>query len=365
MRIAQLAPLAESVPPKGYGGTELVVSQLTEELVRRGHEVTLFATADSETKADLVSSFGEGLRAAGVPAHRWSAYEMAAVIELAKRQNEFDIVHNHAGYLPFPHLLELDCKVVSTNHNPVAEHLKDVFFHYRQLPFVAISDAYRRLNYPKQLNYVGRVYNAVDTTVFKPLGNATGKIGEQNREYLLFLGRVSHAKGTKEAIQLAKAVSLPLKIAGKIDNVDRAYFEEHVQPALDCKIEYVGEVNKSQKSDLYAGAKAVIYPINFEEPFGLVMVEALASGTPVVALDRGSVKEILIDGKNAVIGKSVDELISRFGEVEEMTSRDCLDRAKHFSVSRMVDGYEDVYTKLLRADEVIPEAQAREAASAF
>lgn len=346
MKIAQLAPLSEAVPPKGYGGTELVVSQLTEELVRRNHDVVLFATGDSVTDAELVSVTPQGLRGEKVPSHRWAAYEIRSLLRFLERKDEFDIVHNHMGYLAYPFLAQLNCPVVSTIHNPMSEYCADIYRAFSYLPIVSISDAYRRLNLCDELNYVGRVYNAVDSEGFNPGEIANDTISEQDRKYLLFLGRISHAKGTADAIKIAKAKGLPLKIAGKVDDTDMKYYKEQVEPELGGGIEYVGEVGFEQKRELYKGAMAIVYPIHFEEPFGLVMVEGLAAGTPLVALTRGSVREILTD-KTAVLGSSVEELIENFDRVTELKSSDCIARARDFSVETMVTGYEEVYAKVI------------------
>jgi len=346
VKIAQLAPLSESVPPKGYGGTELVISQLTEELIRRDHEVVLFATGDSETAAELQSVTATGLRSSNVPSHRWAAYEMQSLIRFMERKDEFDVVHNHMGYLAFPYISQLECAVVSTLHNPIQDYNVEIFRAYKHLPSVAISDAYKRLNYPDEMNYVGRVYNAVDAEGFDTGQISPDPIGEQGRQYLLFLGRVSHAKGTADAIKIAKAVGMPLKIAGKVDTTDREYFEKFVEPELNQDVEYIGEVAFHEKAGLYRGAKAVVYPIHFEEPFGLVMAEALASGTPLLALERGSVREV-IDDQVSVIGKSVDELIQRYGEIDGIKSSECIAKAKSFSVAKMASGYEEIYRRLI------------------
>jgi glycosyltransferase involved in cell wall biosynthesis len=193
------------------------------------------------------------------------------------------------------------------------------------------------------LNYVATVYNGIDTSKFE-------SAPQSERNYLLFIGRLGYDKGTAEAIDIAGALDLPLKLAGKIDDADRAYFDSHVKPRLDAypKAEYVGEVNSDQKRDLYSRALAVVYPINFDEPFGLVMVEALASGTPVLALKRGSVSEILVDKKTAVIGGNVRELIARFPEIAQIKSSDCIEHVnKLFTAKHMVDGYEAVYEQLI------------------
>lgn len=347
MKIAQLAPLSESVPPKGYGGTELVVSQLTEELIRQGHEVVLFAAGDSRTEAELVSVTPRGLRMDEVPPHRWCAYETRLILKLLERQNDFDVIHSHLGYMALPHLDRLNVPVVSTNHNPVKQYCEDIYLRYRHLPFVYISDAYKRLNHPDALNYVGRVYNAVDLETYCPGAISPDRIGDQKRDYVLFMGRVSHAKGTADAIKVARAIGMPLKIAGKIDVTDRKYYEERVKDELRDGVEYVGEVDFQQKVDLCRGARAIIYPIHFEEPFGLVMVEGLASGTPLVALERGSVGEILDDKKDAIVGKSVEELIERFHEVDDIRSSDCIAKAEMFGISRMTAGYIEIYERLI------------------
>jgi glycosyltransferase involved in cell wall biosynthesis len=348
VRIAQLAPLAESVPPKGYGGTELVVSMLSDELVKRGHRVTLFATGDSITSAELVSIIPYGMRIDNVPQHRWCAYETRAILELTRRQDEFDIIHNHCGFLAWPFLNNMKTPCVSTNHNPVVEYCADIYLSFPHLPVVAISDAYKRLNYPARLNYVGRVYNAVEDGAFPREPITPDRIGDQKgRDYLLFLGRVSHAKGTADAIKIARAAKLPLKIAGKIDSNDQAYFDEHIRDELHSGVEYIGEVGFEQKVELYKNAKAVVYPIHFEEPFGLVMTESLAAGTPLIALNRGSVSEVLIDKVNAVVGKTVEELIDRVPEVDDLKSSDCIAQARTFSVERMTSAYEDIYRRII------------------
>ena len=346
MKIAQLAPLSEAVPPKGYGGTELVVSQLTEELVRRKHEVVLFASGDSETDAELVSITPRALRMEKVPSHRWAAYEIRSLLRFLERKDEFDVVHNHMGFLAYPFLAQANCPVVSTIHNPMLDYCADIYRAFPHLPIVSISDAYRKLNLGDELNYVARVYNAVDAAGFNPGETLADKISCQERSYLLFLGRISHAKGTADAIKIAKAKGLPLKIAGKVDDTDLKYFKENVEPELGAGIEYVGEVDFEQKRELYRKAMAIVYPIHFEEPFGLVMVEGLASGTPLVALARGSVPEILTD-KTAVIATTIEELIDNFDRVKEIRSSDCVARANDFSVDKMASGYEEVYAKVI------------------
>ena len=342
MRIAQLAPLIESVPPHGYGGTELVVSHLTEELVKMGHDVTLFATADSRTDARLVSTAQSGVRESGVPVHRWACYELENILSLLKMQSQFDIIHNHLGFYALPFLENANCAIVTTNHNPILPHCKSIYLDYEHQPFVSISDAYQKFNHGDRLNYVARVYNGIEVDAFFPVENP-------RQDYVLFIGRICDAKGTREAIEIAQAVNKPLIIAGKVDPADQQYFESKVKDLIDGeKIKFIGEVNFEQKLELYQNALAVIYPIKFEEPFGLVMAEALATGTPTVALDRGSVREVLSDKETAVIGNSVDELIQRFDEIHRIKRDACVNRARSlFSKEKMAQEYVKVYEKLL------------------
>lgn len=342
MRIAQVAPLIESVPPTGYGGTELVVSLLTEELVKNGHEVTLFASGDSTTRARIIDVVPKALRKqSDIPRHRWPAYDLKSLLKLQEMQDEFDIVHNHMGYQALPLLKFFNCPIVSTNHNLVADYCTDIYLAYKDLPFVAISDAYRQLNYPDQLNYVRVVYNGIDIDKFKFVPNS-------NHDYLLFMGRVSADKGTATAIDMAIQLGFSIKIAGKVDVVDQDYFAQEVKPRLSLPgVQFLGEVNHDEKIKLYSGALAVLYPITFEEPFGLVMAEALASGTPVVALDRGAVKEVISDGQTGIIADSTDELIRRFSEIHNISRTDCRQRAcELFSKERMAREYEEVYESL-------------------
>jgi glycosyltransferase involved in cell wall biosynthesis len=344
MRIAQLSSNVESVPPGGYGGTELVLNLLSEELVARGHEVTLFATGDSQTSGRLVSVVDKPLRTApDIPVRRWQAYDIQLLLKLRQMRDQFDVVHNHMGWQALPYLDALGLPVVSTNHNPIKKYCAPIYLAYKHLPYVAISDAYRRLNYGDQLNYVATVYNGIDVSRF------TDDEAETDKAYLLFIGRLCEDKGTAPAIEIAKRLKLPIKLAGKVDDADVQYFEKNVKPHLAGReVEYVGEVNHQQKLKLYQGAIATVYPIAFEEPFGLVMAESLAAGTPVLALDRGSVREVLSDGETAIIGNSIEELVSRFERLKEIRSENCTRRVnKLFSKERMVDSYVDVYNKLV------------------
>jgi glycosyltransferase involved in cell wall biosynthesis len=342
MRIAQLAPLAETVPPKLYGGSELVVSLLTEELVKRGHEVTLFASADSVTSSRLISRAPTGLRQAeDIPPTRWPAYELKSLLALESMQNQFDLVHSHMGYSALPFLRNLKCLSLSTNHNPVKDYCSEIYLKFRELPFVAISNAYRRLNFPLDLNYVATVYNGIDIGISVDLTRV--------RRYLLFLGRICSDKGTAEAVQIARMLSLPIVLAGKVDDYDREYFDTLVKPLLsEPGVEYVGEISASEKAKLYAGAIATVCPIKFDEPFGLVFAESLAAGTPVMAFNRGAAAEVVDDGKTGILGDTVEDLISRFGEIENISREVCRESARlRFGKERMANEYEALYYQLL------------------
>lgn len=343
MRIGQLAPLVECVPPVGYGGTELVVSLLTEELVARGHEVTLFATGDSVTRARLVPVIEEGLRKGNVHMTRWNAYDLRSLIKIKDMQDQFDIIHNHMGFQALPFLTALNIPVVTTNHNLVSDYCKEIYLEYGHMPFVSISESYRLLNYPDKLNYVATVYNGIDIGRYK-------KPKEGKRDYLLFIGRISKAKGTAEAIDIARKLKLPIKIAGKVDIADQEYYDREIARRLEPEyVDFIGEVNEEEKVALYQGAIATVYPIDFDEPFGLVMAESMAAGTPVMAFDRGSVKELIVDGQTGIIGNTVDDLVNRFGEIRKMKSETCERRAREmFGKEAMAEGYEKVYLDRLK-----------------
>jgi glycosyltransferase involved in cell wall biosynthesis len=349
MRIAMLATNVESVPPEGYGGTELVVHLLTEELIKRGHEVTLFATGDSRTSARLVSVCHKALRVDDRYGRaQWQAFDIRLLLKLEELQDQFDIVHNHMGWQALPVLNRLSCATVTTNHNPIKPYAQDIYLAYKHLPYVALSRAYQRLNCSDTLNYIGVVYNGINCDDFK---NA----GTQKRDFLLFIGRLGKAKGTADALEIARRLKLPMKLAGKIDDSDIEYFKEVLEPQLQSQeADFVGEVDFAQKLALYRQAKAVVYPVQFDEPFGLVMAEALASGTPVMAYKRGAVPEIVTDGETGIIGEKLEDLVSRFAEVESIDRNVCAKRARDlFDMSGMVDAYELVYKKVLTGNHCV------------
>jgi glycosyltransferase involved in cell wall biosynthesis len=341
MRIAQLAPLVESVPPLGYGGSEQVVSDLTEELVKRGHEVTLFATQDSVTSARLIACAPAGLRRSHIAPTRWPAFDLKALLKLESLEGQFDVIHNHAGYMALPVLRNSRCPAVTTLHNPVKDYCAEIFLTCSDLAYVSISQAFQRLNYPEKLNYVATVYNGINLDSFRYDPTV-------QRTHLLFVGRVCEAKGTLQAIQIARRLALPIIIAGKVDDNDLEYFEELIKPLIDDPgVKFIGEVTGQEKSSLYSSAIATLCPIAFEEPFGLVLAESLASGTPVMAFRRGAVPEVVSDGETGVVGETVDDLVNRFNQVEKIDRAQCRLRVERlFSKESMAEQYESVYEGL-------------------
>jgi glycosyltransferase involved in cell wall biosynthesis len=340
MKIAQIAPLCERVPPPAYGGTEIIVSLLTDELVRRGHQVTLFASGDSQTLAHLEASCPKALREMGASPAEISVYQSLQLDRVFAQAAEFDLIHSHIGEVVFPYVNLVKTPTIHTVHGVIPSQIEPLWFNARHQNFVSISNSQRRNDL--QLNYVDTVYNGIDTSryPFYPQPD--------NPPYLAFLGRISPEKGPHLAIEIAKRTGWHLKMAGKIDPVDRQFFEEQIKPLIDGEqIEFLGEANHQQKCPLMGGAVATLFPITWNEPFGLVMAESMAVGTPLVAMAMGSTPEVIKDGKTGFLCHSTDECIAaleRIGEIERVA---CRDRAvAKFSIERMVDDYEAVYQML-------------------
>ncbi|MCG5052422.1 MAG: glycosyltransferase family 4 protein [Myxococcales bacterium] len=337
MKIAQVAPLFESVPPKLYGGTERVVSYLTEELVRLGHDVTLYASGDSRTSAHLVPCVEGALRLSGctdaVPHH------LGMLEDVFRRSLDFDLVHFHVDCLHLPLVSRLGLPHVTTLHGRLdLPALAPLYKNYPETPLVSISDAQRQ---PLPwCNWVGTVHHGLPRDLL-PLGDGGGG-------YLAFVGRVSPEKRPDRAIEIAKRANLPLKLAAKVDAQDRHYFETHIEPLLDHPlIEFVGEIDEAAKAAFLGNALGLLFPIDWPEPFGLVMIEALACGTPVVAFNCGSVPEIIAHGKNGFIVSSVQEaveVVSALGQVPRRACRAWFET--HFSAERMARDYLDLYESL-------------------
>ncbi|NEO25749.1 MAG: glycosyltransferase family 4 protein [Kamptonema sp. SIO4C4] len=342
MRIAQVAPLWEQVPPPAYGGTEVVVSVLTDELVKRGHEVTLFASGDSETLAKLEVGCDRALRPLGILPPEYSIYEQMQLSKVFNRAGEFDVIHSHMDYAALPYGSLSDTPVVHTIHGIFTSLTEQIFTQHRQENFVSISQSQRQPHLG--LNYVGTVYNAIDTHPFRFYSQA------DDPPYLAFLGRMSVEKGPHLAIEIAKRTGLPLKMAGKVDFENQVFFEREVEPYIDGKqIEFLGEANHQLKNELMGKAVATLFPITWREPFGLVMIESLASGTPVIAMALGSAPEIIVDGKTGFLCQTVEDCVDAVAKLSQINRQDCRRHVEeNFSVQRMVDGYEAVYRQVLK-----------------
>lgn len=340
MRIAQIAPLWERVPPPAYGGVELVVSLLTDELVRRGHEVTLFASGDSLTLAKLDSVHTSALRL-DQSVKEYAIYEMMQLSNLYEQASEFDIIHSHVGCAALPYVNLVKTPTVHTLHGIFTPDNEKLFRKARQQPYVSISDAQRdtRLG----LNYVATVYNGIDVASHQFYSKP------QDPPYLAFLGRLSPEKGVHHAIEIANQTGMVLKMAGKIDAVDVDYYETQIKPHIDGEqIQYLGEANHAQKNRLLGNAVAMLFPITWREPFGLVMVESMAAGTPVVAMGLGSTPEVIAHGKTGFLCDSLQECIDAIARLPEIDRHVCRQYVEErFSARAMVDGYEQVYQQIL------------------
>jgi glycosyltransferase involved in cell wall biosynthesis len=344
LRIAQVAPLYERIPPKLYGGTERVVSYITEELVRRNHEVTLFASGDSLTSARLEPGCAQALRLVGKP-------QLGTFLQLPMLSNvyegaaeRFDIIHSHIDYWSFPFASLSGVPTVATMHGRLdIDDLHPIYRRYTSVPLVSISDS-QRAPLPF-MNWVRTIYHGLprDLLRFSP---GPG-------QYLAFLGRISPEKSPDIAIEVARKAGIPLKIAAKVDVVDRDYFEALIKPRLaPPDIEYIGEINEQEKSEFLGNALALMFTINWPEPFGLAMIEAMACGTPVIARPCGSVPEIVRPGVNGFIAREVDELAAEVDRVGKISRETCRKEFEdRFSVEGMVDRYEQLYRLLIERGE--------------
>ena len=337
MRIAQVAPLIESVPPQLYGGTERVVSFLTDELVSRGHEVTLFASGDSRTSAALVPVWPRALRLGA--SQDSLAPHVLMLEEVARRARQFDIVHFHVADFHLPLARRLGVAHLTTMHGRLdLPELPALFREFDDVPLVSISDA-QRAPLP-DAHWAATVYHGlpVDLLPFHP---APGS-------YLAFLGRISPEKGVDRAIAIAIASGMPLRIAAKVDAADREYFEREIRHQLEHPlVEFIGEIDEGQKSAFLGGASALLFPIDWPEPFGLVMIEAFACGVPVVAFPRGSVREVIEDGVTGFIVDSVDGAVAAARRIGTLSRQRCRQVFDHrFSAARMAADYERVYERL-------------------
>jgi glycosyltransferase involved in cell wall biosynthesis len=341
LRIAQVAPLYESVPPKLYGGTERVVYYLTEELVNQGHEVTLFASGDSTTSGRLIAPVSEALRL-NPACEDPLAPHIVQLQDVAERAGEFDLIHFHTDYLHYPFSQRLGVPHLTTLHGRLdIPELQLVYNKFPGQPLVSISNN-QRTPLP-QANFVGTVYHGLPLNLFSP--------GKGEGGYLAFLGRISPEKGCDRAIEMAIAADLPIKIAAKIDKADIDYYESKMKHLLDHPlVEYIGEINEKEKQDFLGNALALVFPINWCEPFGMVMIEAMACGTPVVAWKMGSVPEVIEEGVTGYIVQSQEEAlaaIQKVGGLPRQGVRAAFER--RFTAFRMAQDYLVLYRQLIRA----------------
>ncbi len=341
MKIAQIAPLSVSVPPKRYGGTELVVSLLTEELVARGHEVTLFASGDSVTKAELDALFPEALGVGRFFSGKMDfSFDIAHIHHAYRRHREFDVIHNHAGVLGLSFADFVAPPVITTLHNDYILPGTLQFSEFKHCFFVAISEKQR--SNLSGLNFLGVAYNAIELKNFP--------LVEKKEDYLLYLGNITPQKGVDIAVRAAKALNERMILAGKIDpGVNQEYFENEVKPLIDGKlITFEGEVTPERKIELYSKARAFLLPIRWEEPFGLVMIESMACGTPVIAYGHGSVPEVVKNGETGFVVNDFNSLLEAIKKVSEISPLQCRKWVEErFSVSRMTDDYLNFYQKAI------------------
>jgi glycosyltransferase involved in cell wall biosynthesis len=341
LRIAQVAPLYERVPPPLYGGTERVVSYLTEELVRLGHDVTLFASGDSETSARLVPACPRALWRD--PDVRETLPHHVRLMELIFQDvGRFDVIHFHSDYLHFPLVRRHRCHSVTTLHGMVHPHdLRALFDEYDDVPLVSISNN-QRSPIP-DANWRGTVYHGLPRDSFK--------FRDERGAYLVYLGRMSPEKRVDRAIDVARRSGMPLKIAAKIYPEERHYFDETLMPQIEAAsslVEFVGEIGDSERDEILGRAAALLFPIEWAEPFGLVMIEALACGTPVIAWRRGSVPEVLEDGVTGYIVDSVDEAVTAAQRIDRLSRTTCRNVfEQRFDASRMARDYVAIYRDML------------------
>jgi glycosyltransferase involved in cell wall biosynthesis len=340
MKIGQIAPLYESVPPRGYGGTERIVSHLTEELVRRGHDVTLFASGDSVTRAKLVPCCNQALRLNpgvrdGLP------YQVIQLERVRQQADKFDALHFNIDLLQFPLVREWSGRAVTTLHGRLdLPDLAPFYSEFGDVPLVSISKAQRRPM--PDVRWVGNVPHGLphDLLPFQPFPDG---------DYLAFLGRIAPEKRPDRAIQIALRAGMKLKIAAKIDRADQAYWEQTIRLLINGNpnVEFVGEINERQKASFLGNARALLFPIDWPEPFGLVMIEAMACGTPVIAFNCGSVPEVIEDGVSGVIVGSVDEAVEAVGKADKL-DRLLVRRSfeRRFTVEAMADAYLRIYREL-------------------
>jgi glycosyltransferase involved in cell wall biosynthesis len=354
MRIAQLAPPLEAVPPARYGGTERVIHCLTEALVRRGHEVTLFASGDSRTSARLVPTCERAIWHREAPVEDVLPIWSKVLGKLARELEDFDVVHSHIDHVGFPLARVSPVPVVTTLHGRLdAPEVRDVMSEFKEVPLVSISHAQRR---PVEwANFVATVYHGIDLDSFH--------LEPRRGDYLAFLGRVSPEKGLDTAIRIARRAGMRLKVAARMPlpfphdanaTADAAYWRDVVLPLMGDDVEMIGEIGGHEKDEFLGKAAALLFPIRWPEPFGLVMVEALACGTPVLALNQGSVPEVVSNGVTGFVVDTEDELVDCVSRLGRISRADCRQAAeRRFSPSAMACAYEEVYQSVCEAGRIV------------
>jgi len=337
MRIAQVAPLIESVPPKHYGGTERIVSYLTEELVRAGHDVTLFASGDSVTQARLIPGCRASLRLDKLSVDHL-AHHLVMIDRVLEHARDFDVIHFHTDYLHFPVSRYLPVPHITTLHGRLdLPDLVPVYDRFRDVSLISISNAQREPL--PSANWVKTVYHGLPPELFQFRPNPGN--------YLAFLGRISREKRADRAIEIAKRTGMQLKIAAKVDKADRHYFKRVVEPLLQkSHVEWVGEISDREKDNFLGNAYALLFPIDWPEPFGLVMIEAMACGTPIIAYDGGAVREIIKEGQTGFIATNIEEAVEAVRRVPELNRADCRKVFENrFTVTRMAGDYVRTYER--------------------
>lgn len=354
LKIAQVSPLWYPVPPKGYGGTELIVSRLTEGLIKRGHKVTLFSSGDSRTKGKLVSVIDKNLYSLEIP---WSSpnYNILNLIEAFSHEKEFDIIHTHIDN--FDPLFRIHSKVptVATLHNIIwatwpekdgkwydLQALVQNYSRFPKLPYIAISNKYKKIC-PAKINFAKTVYHGIDIKNFE--------LNLKPDDYFVWLGRITPIKGPHIAVKLAKKLGLKLLIAGVFrSDTDKEYFRKNIEPELSRKIKFIGTINSNkEKSELLGKARALIYPLLWDEPFGIVLVEAQACGTPVIAFDKGAAKEVVKNNKTGFIIKNESEMIRAIKNIDSIPRENCRKWVEdNFTVEKMIENHEKLYYQLIK-----------------
>ena len=340
MKIAQVAPLHESVPPRLYGGTERIVSYLTEELVRQGHDVTLFASGDSVTSAMLRPMCDRALRLHCGPLTDGLAHHVLELERVMEEVEDFDIVHFHLDYMPFSLIRHFQIPAVTTLHGRLdIPDLQPVFRHFRDMNLISISDAQR--NPMPWASWTATVHHGLPEELYDA--------GSGEGGYLAFLGRISPEKRVDRAIEIARCAGMPLRIAAKVDAADKLYFDKNIRHLLrGSDVEFIGEIGELDKREFLGNARALLFPIDWPEPFGLVMIEAMACGTPVIAFRAGSVEEIVEDGINGFVVSDIDNAVEAVKKLDAIDRSECRTRfEERFSAERMGRDYVRAYRHVM------------------